>query len=334
MDFAALPNGGLATVFGGTGFVGRHVVRALAQAGWRVRAAVRNPNVAGFLVPAGGVGQVSAVQANVRYPDSIAAALRGADVAINASGVAMESGRQTFDSVNVFGAGEIGKAAANAGVGALVHISGIGADANSASRYIASKGRAEDAVRAAYPAAAIMRPSVIFGPEDDIVNRFAALARMMPVLPLFGGGGSKMQPVYVGDVAAAVVNALADPKTAGRTYELGGPEVMTLRDLASYVAATTGRRRFLAPVPFPVARAIAGLTQIAGAVTLGKFPKALTTSPDQIELLRHANVVTAQATADHRDLAGLGVSPRALDSVAPAYLARYRKTGQFDAARA
>jgi len=334
MDLTTLPNGGLATVFGGTGFVGRHIVRALAQAGWRVRAAVRNPNIAGYLVPAGGVGQVCAVQANVRYPDSIAAALRGADVAINASGVSVEAGRQSFEAVNVFGSGEIGKAAAQAGLSALVHISGIGADSHSSSRYIASKGRAEEAIRAAFPSATILRPSVVFGPEDDVVNRFAALARMMPVLPLFGGGATKLQPVYVGDVAAAVVNALAGAEAAGRTFELGGPEVMTLRELAAYVSTTTGRNRGLVPVPFPVARAIASMTQIAGALTLGKFPKALTTSPDQIELLRHDNVVSGEAIADHRDLQGLGVAPRTLDSIAPTYLARYRKTGQFDAARA
>jgi uncharacterized protein YbjT (DUF2867 family) len=334
MDLTTLANGGLATVFGGTGFVGRHIVRALAQAGWRVRAAVRNPNIAGYLVPAGGVGQVCAVQANVRYPDSVAAALRGADVAINASGVAMEARRQSYEAVNVFGSSEIGKAAAHAGLSALVHVSGIGADAESSSRYIASKGRAEEAIRAAFPATTILRPSVVFGPEDDVVNRFAALARMMPLLPLFGGGASKLQPVYVGDVAAAVVNVLANASAAGRTYELGGPEVMTLRELAAYVVATTGRRRFLAPVPFPVARTLASMTQIASAVTLGKFPRTLTTSPDQIELLRHDNIVSPEAIADHRDLAGLSVAPRALDSIAPAYLARYRKTGQFDAARA
>ena len=334
MDLTALPHGGLATVFGGTGFVGRHIVRALAQAGWRVRAAVRNPNIAGYLVPAGGVGQVCAVQANVRYPGSVAAALRGADVAINASGVSVEAGRQSFEAVNVFGSGEIGKAAAQAGLSALVHISGIGADSNSSSRYIASKGRAEEAIRAAFPLATILRPSVVFGPEDDVVNRFAALARMMPVLPLFGGGAAKLQPVYVGDVAAAVVKTLAGAQAAGRTYELGGPDVMSLRELAVYVLTTTGRNRGLVPVPFPVARVIARITQIAGAVTLGKFPKALTTSPDQIELLRHDNVVSGEAIADHRDLAGLGVAARALDSVAPAYLARYRKTGQFDSARA
>ena len=325
---------GLAVVFGGSGFVGRYIVRALALKGFRVRAAVRNPNLAGFLQQAGAVGQVTAVQANLRYPESIAAAMRGADVAVNAAGVKIEGGRQTFDAVHAFGSGEIAKAATARGLRAVIHVSGLGADSRSASPYVASKGAAEEAVRAAFPAATFLRPSVVFGPEDDFLNRFAALARMAPVLPVFGGGATKLQPVYVGDIAAAALAALDGDDAAGRTYELGGPEVLTLRELMAYVLTVTQRRRLLAPLPFPVARAMASATHLASVLTLGKFPKALTTTADQVDLLKSDNVVSAAAISEGRDLAGLGVAPRALDSVAPAYLARYRKTGQFAAASA
>jgi uncharacterized protein YbjT (DUF2867 family) len=323
------PLGALATVFGGTGFVGRQIVRTLAQNGFRVRAAVRNPNLAGYLMPAGGVGQVTAVQANLRYPESIAAVLRGADVVVNAAGVKIENGRQTFEAVHAFGAGEVAKAAAKAGVRALIHISGLGADAASSSIYVASKARGEDAVRAAFPAATILQPSVIFGPGDDLLNRFGELARIAPVLPLPGGGATKLQPVFVGDVAQAAFAVLDSVAAAGRTYELGGPDVMTLREIAEYVLKITERRRILVTLPFPAANALASLTLLARTLTLGKLPSFLVTTRDQVELLRHDNVVSAAAVADKRDLAGLGVAPRTLDVVAPAYLERYRKSGQF-----
>jgi NADH dehydrogenase len=213
----------LVTVFGGSGFIGRYVVRALARRGWRVRVAVRRPDLAGFLQPLGDVGQIHAVQANLRYPASIASALIGADAAINLAGVQRQQGRQTFEAVHVFGAREIARAAAAHGVKTLVHGSGIGADAHSPSPYIASKGRGDAAVREAFPNAIILRPSVVFGPEDDFLNRFALLARYMPVLPLFGGGDAKMQPAYVGDIGEAAAQAIEGRAKAGETYELGGP---------------------------------------------------------------------------------------------------------------
>jgi uncharacterized protein YbjT (DUF2867 family) len=319
----------LVTVFGGSGFIGRYVVRALARRGWRVRVAVRRPDLANFLQPLGDVGQIHCVQANVRYPDSIAAALTGAEAAINLVGVQRQSGRQNFEAVHVFGAREIARTAAAQGVRVLVHGSGIGADANSSSPYIASKGRGEAAMRQAFPDTIIMRPSVVFGPEDDFLNRFALLARFMLALPLFGGGETKMQPVYVGDVAEAAARAIEGRAKPRETYELGGPEVMTLREIATFVLRTTERRRPLVGVPFGLARLMAQGTEIASAVSLGLFPKALTTTRDQIELLRHDNLVSSSAIDEGRDFHGLGIAPQGMEAIAPAYLYRFRKTGQY-----
>jgi uncharacterized protein YbjT (DUF2867 family) len=324
----------LVTVFGGSGFIGRYVVRALARRGWRVRVAVRRPDLAGFLAPLGDVGQIHAVQANLRYPDSIASALIGADAAINLVGIQQQRGRQNFEAVHVFGAREIARAAAAHGVGILVHGSGIGADPGSPSSYIASKGRGEAALREAFPNAIILRPSVVFGPEDNFLNRFALLARYMPALPLFGGGEVKMQPVYVGDVAEAAALVIEGHARPGETYELGGPEIMTLREIAAFVCRTADRRRTLVPVPFGVARLMARGTEIASALSLGAFPKALTTTRDQIELLRHDNLVSPEAVADGRDFHGLGIIAQGVEAIAPAYLYRFRKTGQYAGAGA
>jgi len=323
----------LATVFGGSGFIGRHIVRALARDGWRVRVAVRRPDLAGFLRPLGAVGQVEAVQANLRYPDSIRAAIEGADAVVNAAGVKRQSGRQSFEAVHVFGAGEIARAAATLGVGALVHVSGIGADPNSDNPYIASKGRAEAAVRDAFPAATVLRPSVVFGPEDEFFNRFAALARFLPVLPVFGGGATKLQPVYVGDVALAAARALDNGGADGRTFELGGPEVLTLREAMERTLSIIERRRALAPIPFGLARLVARATEIASAVSLGLFPEVLIATRDEIALLRHDNVVSATAVADGRVLSGLGVAAQGVEAIAPSYLYRFRKTGQYASSR-
>jgi NADH dehydrogenase len=324
----------LATVFGGSGFIGRHVVRALAREGWRVRAAVRRPDLAGFLRPLGAVGQIEAVQANLRYPESVKAALEGADAAVNAAGVKRQSGRQTYQAVHVLGAGEIARAASAAGVRALVHISGIGADAASRNPYIASKGLGEAATREAFPGAIVLRPSVVFGPEDDFLNRFAALARVLPVLPLFGGGAAKLQPVYVGDVALALAHALDGAAVTGKTYELGGPEVMTLREAIERTLSVIERRRPLLPLPFALSRLLAATTEFAGAASLGRFPKMLTTTRDEIELLRCDNVVSAAAIAEGRALSDLGVAPQGVEALAPAYLYRFRKTGQYASGRA
>jgi uncharacterized protein YbjT (DUF2867 family) len=319
----------LATVFGGSGFIGRYIVRAFAQAGWRVRAAVRRPDLAGFLRPYGVVGQVEPVQANVRFPDSVAAALEGAEVVVNASGVKRETGRQRFDAVHALGSEAIGRAAAAAGARALVHISGLGADAHSQNAYIASKGRGEEAVRAAFADAAILRPSVVFGPEDAFFNRFAELSRLLPVLPAFAEGTAKLQPVYVADVALAVAKALDGGLKPGTTYELGGPETMTLIEAMTLALRIAERRRYIAPLPYTLSRWMAHATEIASAATLGLFPEALTTTRDQVDLLRVDNVVAAAAIAEGRSFAGLGIEPRGPEAILPLYLTRYRKSGQF-----
>jgi len=323
----------LAVVFGGSGFIGRHIVRELARQGWRVRVAVRRPDLANFLQPLGGVGQILAVQANLRYPASVEAALAGADAVVNATGIQRPTGRQNFEAVHVFGPREIARAAAKAGIPILVHVSGIGADAQSANAYIASKGRGEAEVRAAFPAAIVLRPSVVFGPEDDFFNRFATLARVLPALPLFGGGESKMQPVFVGDVAKAAGAALAGVAKPGVTYELGGPEVMNLRQIVEYVLQTVERRRALIRLPFGVSRVLARGTEIASALTLGVFPPALTTTRDQIDLLRADNLVSAGATAEGRTLQGLGIAAQGVEAIVPSYLYRFRKTGQYASSR-
>ena len=334
MAEAPYVNRRLVTVFGGSGFIGRHVVRALARRGWRVRVAVRRPDLAGFLQPLGDVGQVHAVQANLRYPASIASALIGADAAINLVGVQRQRGRQNFEAVHVFGAREIARAATEHRVGALVHVSGIGADAESPSPYIASKGRGEAALRSVFPDAITLRPSVVFGPEDDFLNRFALLARYLPVLPLFGGGAAKMQPVYVGDVADAVARVLEGGAKPGAIYELGGPEIMTLREIVAFVCRTTGRHPALIGLPFGVANLMARTTEIASALSFGIFPKALVTTRDQIELLRHDNLVSQQASAEGRSLQGLGITAQGVEAIASAYLYRFRKTGQYAGASA
>ena len=324
----------LATVFGGSGFVGRHIVRALAREGWRVRAANRRPDLAGFLRPQGTVGQIEPVQANLRYPDSIARAIEGADVVVNAAGVKSERGRQSYEAVHAFGAAEVAAAARAAGVRTLVQISGVGADPASANAYIASKGRGEEAARSAFPETIILRPSVVFGPEDEFFNRFAALARVMPALPLFGGGATRLQPVFVGDVALATARALDGVAEAGKTYELGGPEVMTLRAAMELALRVAERRRWLVALPFGLSRIVAGATEFASTATLGRFPKTLTTTRDQIDLLRVDNVVSEAAIAEARTLEGLRIDPQGAEAIIPAYLTRFRKTGQYAASRA
>ncbi len=238
----------LVTVFGGSGFVGRHVVRALAKRGFRIRVAVRRPDLAGHLQPLGAVGQIHAVQANLRYPDSVRQAVAGAEIVINCVGILYETGRQKFDSVQARGAAAVARAAAEAGA-RLIHISAIGADADSAALYARTKAAGEAAVREAAPDAVILRPSIVFGPEDDFFNRFAAMAQMSPVLPLVGGGETKFQPVFVGDLAEAVMAAVDGKTKPGATYELGGPAVKSFRELLELVLKTTQRNRLLVPLP-------------------------------------------------------------------------------------
>jgi uncharacterized protein YbjT (DUF2867 family) len=311
----------LVTVFGGSGFLGRHVVRALAYRGYRIRVAVRRPGLAGYLQPMGRVGQIHAVQANLRYPDSVAAALRDADVAVNLVGLMLQRGRQRFDALMAEGAETVAKATSAIGA-PLVHVSSLSADPNSTSHYARAKAEGEARVRAVQSAAIIARPSVIFGPEDDFFNRFGAMSRLSPVLPLVGGGHTRMQPVFAGDVAEGVAKAVDGDLKPGTTYEFGGPDVHTFKELMEFVLATVGRRRLLLPIPFGVMKAQAAVLQF--------LPKPPIT-PDQVELLRHDNVVSDDAKRDGRTLEGLGIIPESIEAVVPSYLWRFRKTGQFQA---
>jgi uncharacterized protein YbjT (DUF2867 family) len=320
MDAMASRLDTLVTVFGGSGFLGRYVVRALCKRDYRIRVAVRRPELAGHLQPLGKVGQIHAVQANLRYPASIEAAMRDSHVAINLVGVLTEGGAQTFDAVQAAGAAAVAKAAAAVGA-AMVHVSAIGADQGSPSRYGRSKAAGEKAVLAAVPAATILRPSVVFGPEDQFTNRFAALARISPMLPLIGGGLTKLQPVYVGDVATAVADAVDGKTRAGATYELGGPEVLTMREIMAIILATIERRRMLVSLPFALAEWQALLLQFA--------PGPLKLTPDQVALLRSDNVVSEAAKSAGLTLEGLGISADSLEAIVPQYLWRFRAAGQF-----
>jgi NADH dehydrogenase len=309
----------LITIYGGSGFLGRHVVRALAKRDYRIRVAVRRPELAGHLQPLGKVGQIHAVQANIRNGASVEAAARDAHVLINLVAILFERGRQRFDAVHTVGAEQVALAA-NAHGARLVHVSAIGADENSPSRYARSKAAAERLVLSAQPTANIMRPSILFGPEDDFFNRFAAMARLSPALPLIGGGKTRFQPVFVGDVAAAIAIAVAGNARAGTTYELGGPEVRSFKELMQYVLATIERKRLLVPLPFFVAKLQAMFLQF--------MPTPLLT-PDQVELLRVDNVVSEAAIAEERTLQGLGIEPEPIEAIVPSYLWRFRKAGQF-----
>ena len=329
-----LPSQQLVTVFGGSGFVGRHVVRALVKRGHRVRVAVRRPDLAGFLQPLGMVGQIHAVQANLRYPDSVAAAVKGAAAVVNLVGILQEGGRQSFAGVQANGARAIAQACAAAGIARLVQVSAIGADRDSKSLYARSKAEGEAAVLAAEPGAVILRPSIVFGPEDGFFNRFAALARVLPALPLVGGGETRFQPVFVGDVAEAVARGVDGVVAGGRVYELGGPEVKSFRELLAYICEVTDRKRLLVPLPFPVARIQARILELVDTLTLGLLPDAIKLTRDQVTLLESDNVVSAAALAEGRSFEGLGIAPVSVEAIVPSYLWRFRKAGQFDTARA
>jgi NADH dehydrogenase len=314
---------GLVTVFGGTGFIGRQVVRALAKRGLRVRAAARNVGRGYRLRMLGDVGQIEVVQANLRDPASVARAVEGAEACVNLVGVLQEIGRQGFDGLHAQGAETVAKACAAAGVGRLVQISAIGADEHSTSKYARTKAMGEAAAKAAFPGVTIVRPSIVFGPEDDFFNRFGQMAAMSPALPLIGGGGTKFQPAFVADVAEAVARIVVDPATAGQTYELGGPGVFTFKELMEFVLRETGRRRALVPVPWP----IAGLLGVAGDIADAVYAfipliKAPVTS-DQVRLLKSDNVAAGPG------FEALGVTPKSIEAVVPSYLYRYRKGGQY-----
>lgn len=317
------PNGELATVFGGSGFIGRHTVRELAGRGWRVRAAVRRPDLAGHLQPMGVVGQVHAVQANIRYRESVSRAADGARVVVNLVGVLANSGHQTFEAVHIAGARAVASAAREAGAARFIHVSAIGADERSSSRYGRTKAEGEAAVREEFPGAIILRPSIVFGPEDDFFNRFAAMAQFSPVLPLIGGGKTKFEPVFAGDVAAAIVNAVESGGLPDKVYEIGGPEVLAFRTLLDRTQEWAGRARPYIHIPFWLAKVHAALTW--------PFPPGLRPiTGDQVRMLERDNVVSPTATREGRTLAALGVaSPRSIGAIVPSYLERFRPRGEF-----
>jgi uncharacterized protein YbjT (DUF2867 family) len=309
----------LVTVFGGSGFLGRHVVQALAKRGYRVRVACRRPHLAGHLQPLGNVGQIQPIQANLRVRWSVDRAVQGADHVVNLVGILYESGRQKFSTVQDLGARAVAEAARSAGAG-LTHVSALGADPKGEASYAKTKARGELAVLETVPEAVIYRPSIMFGPEDGFFNRFANMARYSPVLPLIGGGKTKFQPVYVGDVAEAIARSVDGKVKGGTIYELGGPRIMSFRQCMEQMLETIGRKRILATVPWWLAR-------LQGSI-LGLLPKPLLTT-DQVTLLKTDNVVSAEAEAERRTLAGVGIQGRSTAAILPTYLWRYRPAGQF-----
>jgi len=313
----------LATVFGGSGFVGRHTVRALARAGWRIRAAERRPDLAGHLQPLGSVGQIMAVQANLRFYDSVARAVAGADAVVTAVGILAPAGAQSFEAVHAAGAGAVAKAAREAGVKRLVHVSAIGADPKSNSAYARSKAEGERAVLEEFPDAIILRPSIVFGPEDQFFNRFASLAVSAPAMPLIGGGKTKFQPVFVGDLASAIAAVLDGGGAAGAVYEIGGPAIYTFRELLDKTQEWSDRHRSYVPLPFALATLQAVLTK---PLPSGLRPITV----DQVRLLKRDNVVSEKAVVENRTLAGLGVTTAAsIEAIVPGYLERFKPKGQF-----
>lgn len=314
----------LVTIYGGSGFVGRYIARRMAKEGWRVRVAVRRPNDAIFVKPYGVVGQVEPVLCNIRDDASVRAVMKGADAVVNCVGILNTSGKNTFGAVQTEGAARIARIAAEEGVANLVHISAIGADAQSDSDYSRTKGEGETAVLAAFPRAVILRPSIVFGPEDGFFNRFATMTRLGPVLPVVGAK-TKFQPVYVDDVALAAVMGVKGEAAAG-VYELGGPDVETFGGLMKKMLHVIRRRRLVVNVPFLAASIMGGVFDLLQAVTLGLFSNGLITR-DQVRNLKRDNVVASGA----KGFAELGITPTALDAVLPEYLWRYRPSGQYAA---
>jgi uncharacterized protein YbjT (DUF2867 family) len=311
----------LVTVFGGSGFIGRNIVGSLAKRGYRVRVACRRPDLAGhvfFGVP----GQIALVQANLRFPASVAAACEGAYAVVNATGTDVSKGNQTFEAVVSFGTETMAKAARAAKAQLFLMVSGLGAGDSSTSEAITAKSKAEISAAKAFPGAMILRPSVVFGAGDRFFNKIAALARFSPVVPLIGGGKVPCQPVFVGDIAEAVARLIDAGHGTGKTYELGGPEVADMKTMTQFTLDTVYRKRVLLPLPW-------GLSKFIGAIASWLPGSPLTA--DQVELLKADNVVSGKAKAEGRDLAGLGISPRSFRSVVPTYLYRYRKEGQFTA---
>lgn len=315
---------GVVTIFGGSGFIGRYLVQRLAKRGWIIRVAVRYPDEALFLKPMGAVGQITPVAANIRGDASVVAAVEGADAVVNLVGVLHDRRQQGFSAIHGEGAGRVAQAAKAAGARTFVQMSAIGADANSTADYARSKAAGEAAVRAAFPQAAIVRPSIVVGPEDDFFNRFAAMARLAPALPLIGGGATRFQPVYVGDVADALVQMIENAATAGHAYELGGPRIYTFKELLELLLREINRRRILLPLPVAIARLQALAFEIADKLTFQRLPPPPLTR-DQLRLLQYDNVVGAGALG----FGDLGIQPTSIETVIPSYLARYRPGGRF-----
>jgi len=311
---------GLVTLFGGSGFIGKYVVRSLVKDGWRVRVAVRQPHSCPELKVIGNVGQVQLVQANLRYPLSVARAVEGADAVVNLVALLFESGRQTFDALHVKGAETLAMACADAGIKNLVHISAIGADKEAEADYARTKGEGEALIAATIPTADILRPSIVFGPEDNFFNQFAAMSTIAPALPLIGGGETRFQPIYAGDVAEAVAACLRRG-TNGSVYELGGPETYSFKELMEFTLETIDRKRLLAPVPWFAANMLGFMGELSGALP---FVDPFLTR-DQVKMLKSDNVVSEGP----KTAADLGLTLETIGSIVPSYLARYRRHGQF-----
>lgn len=312
----------IVTVFGGSGFVGRYIVQALARDGWRVRVAVRRPNEATFTMTYGNVGQVQTIQANIRDEASTAAAIRGAQAVVNCVGILYPTGKQTLDTVQVEGAARIARLAAAEGIQKFLHLSAIGADANSDSANARTKGEGEAAVLDAFPNATILRPSIVFGPEDEFFNRFGNMAANIPLLPVIGGS-SKFQPVFVDDIALAAAKILRGDAPVG-VYELGGPDVETFRELMQRMVRVVRRRRVLVSVPMGIAKLQARLFNLLPKLTFGLIPNSLLT-PDQVRQLGEDNVVGGDALT----FADLDIQPRDMDGILETYMWRFRPNGQY-----
>ncbi|MEX0405362.1 complex I NDUFA9 subunit family protein [Aquibium sp. LZ166] len=309
----------MVTVFGGSGFLGRHVVRALARRGYLVRVACRRPDLAGHLQPLGNVGQIQAIQANLRYRWSIERALAESDHAVNCVGILAENGRQTFTAVQDFGARAIAEVARANGIG-MTQVSAIGSDAVSESGYARTKAAGVAAVMETVPEAVVLRPSIMFGPEDSFFNRFAEMARFSPALPMIGGGQTKFQPVYVGDVAEAVARAVDGKVAGGKVYDLGGPEVLSFRECMEMMLEVIERKRYLVTIPWWLADLQASVLQV--------LPGSLLTR-DQVKQLKVDNVVSEDAIREGRTLEGIGIRPQSLEAILPTYLWRFRRAGQY-----
>ena len=316
----SLNSSALVTVFGGSGFLGRYVVQALAKTGCRIRVAVRRPNYAIHLQTQGSVGQIHAVQANLRYEDSVKRALEGADAAVNLVGILQPSGKQTLDAVHAKGAGLVARAAREAGARALVHVSALGAGPKSRATYARSKARGEELVRENFIQSVILRPAIVFGAEDEFFNRFATMARFTPVLPLFGGGKTRFQPVFVGDVAKAVVAGLDGRARAGVPYELGGPSIYTFREIFRMIGDYTNRKRSYISIPFWIAKLQAAFVQMIPGAPI---------TVDQLRMLQIDNVVSEDAIREARSFKELGIAPQAVETIVPHYLVRFRPKGEF-----